>query len=99
MPVLLGTICNTCQNKADMWADRDLKGFPTLQGAVCGHCGGRNCITRVIQDDVVHALIPPLEDGNINRFEYSFTNDNGKRVTKKMDPKMVDKHFQQNNKG
>ena len=97
--VMLATFCNTCGNKTpEMWVSRNHQGFPSLEGCVCGSCGSVNCISRDWSDNITHALIPPIEDGNINRFEYSYTNDNGKKITKKMDPKAVEKHFN-NNKG
>ncbi len=98
--VMLAVKCNRCGHKTpEYWVTRDHKGFPSLDQAVCGECGGKNCVSRDWEDNVTHALIPPVEDGNINRFEYSFTDEKGKKRSGKMDPKMVEKHFKNNSGG
>jgi len=98
--VLMATLCNRCGNKvSEMWVSRDSKGFPSLEGCICGNCGAANCITRDWGEQITHSIIPPVEDGNVNRFEYSFTSEDGKKHTKKLDPKLVDKHFEKNSKG
>lgn len=98
MPVLESTVCNRCKNKTDMWLDRNEKGFPNYQGIVCGVCGSVNCILKDWDETTCHALIPPPEDGEIHRFEYSYTNENGKRINKKMSPQDVKKHYENNQK-
>lgn len=100
MSVMISAKCNRCNEKyPEIWVDRDNKGFPTTEGLLCVKCNNRNCLSRDWLEQCVQPIIPPLEDGKINRFEYSYTNDNGKRITKKMDPQMVEKHYQNNLKG
>lgn len=94
MPVQIGTICNNCEFRVDMWVDRDLKGKPTTEGVTCGQCGKTNCIARDWSANEVNGIIPPSEDGQINRFEYSFTDVDGKKHSKKLDPYQVRKHFE-----
>ena len=98
--VLISAKCNKCQHLyPEYWVTRDFRGIPSLEGAVCSLCGSKNCISRNWEDNPTHAIVPPLEDGNINRFEYSYTNENGKTINKKMNPKDVQKHYDANYKG
>jgi hypothetical protein len=95
MSVMIAAKCNKCGYLYDnIWVNRDNKGLPTTEGLVCVGCNSRNCLSRDWAGQEIQAIIPPLEDGNINRFEYSYNDENGKRKTKKMDPKMVQKHFE-----
>lgn len=95
--VMISATCNSCNRCYEsIFVDRDTDGRPTLQGIVCSECGAKNCMTRNWGDQKVNVIATPAEDGNINRFEYSFTNDKGKKVTKKLDPQMVQKHFKNN---
>lgn len=99
MAVPINIICNKCKVTKDVWVERDSKGYPSLQGLVCGDCGAVNCLSRNWENNITHTIIPPLEDGQINRFEYSYTNENGKKISKKLDPRDVNKHFNNHSKG
>lgn len=96
--VLIAAICNACNRKyPEFWANRDLKGFPSLDGVVCGECGAKNCLSRDWSDSQISS--PLIEgDGEIKRFEYSFRDENGKLHNKKMDPGEVKKHYGNNYK-
>jgi hypothetical protein len=96
--VLMATKCNKCERKyPEMWLDRDGRGFPIFEGVVCGACGAK-CMARDWNAQEVQVINVPLEDGNINRMEYSYVNENGKTINKKLDPKMVERHFKRGGK-
>jgi len=91
---MIATKCNKCgHHEPEMWVTRDYKGNLSLEGVICGNCGVRNCLTRDWQESQISSYAPPAEDGNINRFEYTFRDENGKKHTKKLDPKNVENHF------
>ncbi len=95
--VLISTICHRCNHKTpEMWVTRNHRQEISLEGAVCGQCGGRNCVGRDWQAEKAGPLIPPAEDGNINRLEVSYRDENGKQHVKKIDPKSVEKHLKAN---
>lgn len=97
--VMVSAICNKCQHKyVEMWLDRCPKGFPDYKSATCGQCGAKGCLSQDWAEQKVNSIIPPVEDGNINRMEYSYVNENGKTINRKMDPKMVEKHFKRGGK-
>lgn len=98
MPLLVNAICNRCQNKSDLWLNRDAKGNPDFQGCVCEKCGSVNCTSRDWTSQQMQTIIPPVDDGRINRFEYSYKDENGKTHTKKVDPSIVEKHFSLNSR-
>lgn len=92
--------CNKCNTHfSDYWVTRNYKGDISLEGAICGNCSAQNCLQRVWENGVPNSIIPIVEDGEVHRFEYSYTTPDGKKVNKKMDPKMVEKHFEITNKG
>jgi hypothetical protein len=96
--VQMAVKCNSCEKKyPSMWLDRNGKGFPIFEGVVCGECGNK-CMSRDWNSQEVNSIIPPLENGEINRFEYSYVNDNGKTINKKLDPKQVERHFKRGGK-
>lgn len=97
--MMVGAICHKCNKKyAEFWVDRDHKGFPTFEGLVCGECGSKNCIRRDWADNNT-AVHPDLDgNGEINRFEYSFRDKEGKLHNKKMDAEQVKKHYANNYK-
>lgn len=98
--VMLAAVCNHCHHKyPEFWVMRDHRGYPTFEGVVCTMCGVPNCLARDWSDNVLHVINQPLEDGQINRFEYSYTNEDGKKINKKMDPRDVQKHFENTSKG
>lgn len=98
--VMIEACCNRCKTHfSDLWITRNYKGEISLEGLVCGNCGVKNCMQRVWNNGLANTIMPVPEDGNINRFEYSYTTPDGKRVNKKMDPQMVEKHFKMTNKG
>lgn len=96
--VLMAVKCNKCGKKyPEMWLDRDLKGIPKTEGVTCGECGEK-CISRDWESQEVQVINIPLENGEINRFEYSFKDDNGKLQQRKVDPHIVRKHFEKGGK-
>jgi hypothetical protein len=98
--VMIEAECHKCKTHfEDFWVTRNFKGDISLEGIICSNCGTPNCIHRVWKNGMAGTLIPPAEDGNINRFEYSYTTPEGKKVNKKIDPKIVEKHFELTNKG
>lgn len=98
MNMFIDSICNRCSAKYhDIFVARDNKGYPSLVGIICQECGGHNCMSRDLSSGgIAQSLIPPAENGEINRFEYSYRDDSGKLHQKKLDPKSVQKHGQKN---
>lgn len=90
MAVQISAKCFRCNYIfPEIWVDRDAKGFPDPTGVTCQECGTKGCVKREWSQQAVNAIIPPLEDGQINRVEVNYTNDHGKKITKKIDPYVV----------
>lgn len=92
MPVLVSCECHNCRKfYPEMWVDRDKDGFPSLSDAICGECGYKGALHRSYDGQKVYAIIPPPEDGQIHRFEYTHTNEDGKKTTRKIPADIVNK--------
>lgn len=96
--MLVAAKCNMCNSIfKEIWVNRDKNGYPDFAGIPCGNCG-KKCLLRCWEEQKVNPIIPPLENGEVNRFEYEFRDDNGKKHTRKVDPSIVKKHYERNGK-
>lgn len=95
--IMVSAICNSCDHVfPNYWVDKDVKGFPSFEGLVCSECGKKNVIQRYWPNTQVST--PLSEDGELKRFEYSYTNSEGKKIQKSIPAHHMKDHLEKKGK-
>lgn len=93
MGIIIPAKCTSCSTRfSDIFVERDSSGKPTLVGHVCTNCNQKDSLIRD-WESVTMPSSPIVENGELQRFEYSYRDPSGKLVNGKMSPAQINHHL------